>query len=155
MGTVKDQLRTDLVAAMRARDELAKTTLRMAIGAIQKAEVAGDTARDLSADEELALLTKEVASRRDSAAAYTDGGRPELAAKELAEIEILQRYLPQPLTADELSALITKHITAVAEQIGTQPTMKQMGQVMKAVTAEAAGRAQGQEIADRVKQALT
>ncbi len=155
MGTVKELLRKDLVTAMRNRDELAKSTLRMAIGAIQKAEVAGEKARELSADEELALLAKEVASRRDSAAAYTDGGRPELAAKELAEVEILLAYLPQPLTAQELDAVVSKHVAAVAEQIGARPTVKQMGLVMKAVSAEVAGRAPGQEVAGKVKQALS
>lgn len=154
MGAIKEQLRRDLTAAMRNHDELAKSTIRMAIGAIQKAEVAGETARELSADEELGLLAKEVASRRDSAAAYTDGGRPELAAKELAEVEILQRYLPRDLTEAEVDDIVAQAVAAVAAELGTQPTMRQMGAVMKIVTGKVAGRAPGQLVASRVKRVL-
>jgi uncharacterized protein YqeY len=154
MGALKERLRTDLVAAMRAHDELAKTTLRSAIAAIQVAEVAGETARDLSDDEELAVVTAQVASRRDSAEAYTAGGRPELAQRERDEIAILQTFLPAPLTADEIDSIVAEEIARVAAETGTSPTMRDMGRVMKGVTARVAGRAPGSEVAAKVKRSL-
>ncbi len=153
MAELKDQLKTDLVAALKAHDELRKTTLRSAIAAIGVAEVAGEAARELSADEEQAVVNAQVRSRQDSAQAYTDGGRPELAAKELAEVEILQAYLPAPLTTDELAAMVAEEIAAASVD-GQAPTMKQMGLIVKAVGARSQGRAQGGTIAGLVKQAL-
>lgn len=154
MGALKEQLRKDLVAAMRAKDELVKSTLRMAIAAIQNAEVAGDTARELSEDEELALVNKEVASRRDSAEAYLDGGRPELAERELDEVKVLLAYLPAPLTTEEIDEIVATEVAAVAQELGAAPTMRDMGRIMKSVTAKVSGRAPGGEVADKVKHAL-
>ncbi|WP_028708458.1 GatB/YqeY domain-containing protein [Propionicicella superfundia] len=155
MGALKDRLRTDLVAAMRAKDEIAKTTLRSAIAAIQNAEVAGDTARDLSEDEELAVVNGQVTSRRDSAEAYTAGGRPELAERELAEVEILLDYLPAPLTDAEVEAIVSEEVARAAEESGAVPTMRDMGRIMKAVTARVSGRAPGAEVAAKVKRTLS
>ena len=85
MAELKDRLKADLVTAMKARDEAAKSNLRMAIAAIGVEEVAGEQARALTEAEEQAVLTKEVSKRRDSAQAYADGNRPELAERILAE----------------------------------------------------------------------
>ena len=154
MAAIKERLRADLTAAMRAKDELSKSTLRMAIGAIQKEEVAGDTARELTEPEELAIVTKEVASRRDSAEAYQAGGRPELAERELAEVEVLLEYLPEPLTEDELDRIVATAIERFTADTGGAPTMRDMGRIMKPVTAEVAGRAPGAQVAAKVKSAL-
>ena len=155
MSELKDRLQADMVAAMKAHDELTKSTLRMAVAAIKNEQVAGAEARELSDDEVLAVLNREVSKRRDSAEAYTAGNRPELAAKELAEIEVLQRYLPAALTDAELDAIVAEEVAAAAAQLGAAPTMKQMGLVIKAVNARAAGRAQGAVVAAKVKAALS
>lgn len=155
MSELKDTIQADMVAAMKAHDELTKSTLRMAVAAIKNEQVAGSEARELSDDEVLAVLNREVAKRRDSAEAYTAGHRPELAEKELAEIEVLQRYLPAALTDAELDAIVAEEVAAAAAGLGAAPTMKQMGLVIKAVNARAAGRAQGATVAAKVKAALS
>jgi uncharacterized protein YqeY len=154
MSEFSDRLQADLVAAMKAHDELTKSTLRMAVAAIKNEQVAGKEARELSDAEVLGVLNREVAKRRDSAEAYTAGNRPELAEKELAEIEVLQRYLPAALTDAELDAIVTEEVAAAAAQLGSAPTMRQMGLVIKAVNARAAGRAEGATVAAKVKAAL-
>ena len=94
MSTLKDRLETDLRAAMKARDELVTSTLRMALAAVRNAEVAGKQARELDDTEVLAVLTKEAKKRREAATAFADAGRAELADKERAEEQVLERYLP-------------------------------------------------------------
>ncbi len=91
MSTLKDRLKSDLRTAMKARDELITSTLRMALTAVRNAEVAGKQARELSDDEVLAVLTKEAKKRREAATAFADAGRAEQAAKERAEEEVLDR----------------------------------------------------------------
>ncbi|MGC4152507.1 MAG: GatB/YqeY domain-containing protein [Propionicimonas sp.] len=154
MAGLKDRLKADRIVAMKARDEIAKNTLGMALTAIQLEEVAGEVARELSDDEVLKVLTREVAKRKDSAQAYTDGRRPELAEKELAEATVLQAYLPAALTEEELDALVAEEVAAAAAALGEAPTMKQMGQVIKAVNARAQGRAEGAVVAAKVRGAL-
>jgi len=154
MSELSDRLQTDLVTAMKAREVLTLSTLRMAIAAIRNEQVAGKQARVLSEAEVVTVLNREVAKRRDSAEAYTAGQRPELAAKELAEIEVLQRYLPTALTDSELDAIVAEEVSAAAADLGGAPTMKQMGLVIKAVNARAAGRAEGAKVAAKVKAAL-
>lgn len=153
MGALKEQLRADLVVAMKARDEAAKSNVRMALAAIMNEEVAGKQARELTDDEELRVITREVNKRKDSAQAYAEGGRPELAAKEAGEAEFLSQYLPAQLGDDEISAIVDARIAELAAG-GEAPTMKQMGQVMKAVTAEIAGRADGRRVSEIVRAAL-
>ena len=154
MAALKDRLKADRVAAMKARDQVAKDTLAMALTAIQLEEVAGDAARELSDDELLAVLTREVAKRKDSAQAYAAGHRQDLVDHELAEADVLQAYLPARLTEAEVDALVADEVTAAAQALGSQPTMRQMGQVIKAVNARAQGRADGSAIAAKVKAAL-
>ena len=154
MSELSDRLQTDMVTAMKARDAATLSTLRMAIAAIRNEQVAGKEARVLSEVEVVGVLNREVAKRRDSAEAYTAGNRPELAAKELQEVEVLQRYLPTALTDDELDVIVAEEVSAAAASSGGAPTMKQMGLVIKAVNARAAGRAEGAKVAAKVKAAL-
>lgn len=150
MGALKDQLKADLTAAIKARDDEAKSNLRMTLGAIGAEEVAGDAKRELSDDEELAVVNREVRKRKDSAEAYRQGGREELALKEEAEANWLSRYLPAPLTESEIAGMVAEEVAKLDE-----PSMKQMGQVIKAVNARAAGRADGSVIATLVRAALS
>jgi uncharacterized protein YqeY len=150
MTTLKDQLRTDLTAAMKSRDELRSATLRMALTAITNEEVAGSVARQLSDAEIVTVLTREVKKRREAAEAFAGAGRPEQAERERAEGEVLTAYLPQQLTDEELSALVAE---AVAETGAAGP--KAMGQVMKVLTPKIAGRAEGARVAAAVRSALS
>lgn len=154
MGSLETQLHDDMVAALKAHDRDRVTTLRMAIGALKNEKVAGKVARELSDADEVAVLQREVAKRRDSAQAYTDGKRPELAAKELAEAELITAYLPAALTEAELDALVAAEAAVLSATLGARPSMKQMGLLIKAVQARAAGRADGGTIAAKVRAAL-
>jgi uncharacterized protein YqeY len=152
--TLKERLRADLTAAMKARDELLKSTLRMTLTAIGNAEVAGTEARRLDDDEVLKVITKEAKKRAESAEAFAAAGRDELAAQERAEGEILARYLPTQLTDDELAEIARTAVAEAAAELGEQPGPRQMGQVMKRATAAAAGRADGGRVAAAVKALL-
>ena len=154
MAAIKDRLKTDLVAAMKAHDENRKSTVRMALAAIANEEVAGKSARDLSEAEEQAVLAREVAKRKDAAEAYTAGNRPELAEKELSEAALLAGYLPRQLTEAEIAALVDEEVAAATATLGDKPTMRQMGLVMKAVTPRIAGRGDGKTAAALVRAAL-
>lgn len=153
MAALKDQLKADLVVAMKAHDDAAKSNVRMALAAIANEEVAGKQARELTAEEEIRIVNREVNKRKDAAQAYADGNRPELAAKETAEAEFLSKYLPAQLSDAEIQAIVDDEITA-ASAGGEKPTMKQMGAVMKAVNVRVAGRADGSLVAQKVKDAL-
>jgi len=150
MAALKDQLRSDLTAAMKARDEVRTRTLRMALTAVSNAEVAGATARELSDDEVLKVLTREAKRRREAADAFATAGRTEQAAAEQAEGEVLDGYLPAQLGDDEIAAIVTAEI----EQSGAAGPGA-MGQVMKAVTPRIAGRADGGRVAAEVRRQLT
>ncbi len=154
MSTLKEQLRSDLTAAMKARDELVKSTLRMTLTAIGNAEVAGAEARELSDDEVLAVIRKEAKKRAESAEAFSGAGREELAAQERAEGEVLARYLPAQLSDDELAEIARAAVEQTAAELGERPGPRQMGQVMKNATAAAAGRADGRRLAAAVKPLL-
>lgn len=150
MAALKDTLRADLTTSMKARDTFRTGVLRMVLSAIQTEEVAGTSARELSAEEELAIVGREVRKRKESAELYTQGNRPELAAKELEEVELLSTYLPAGLSEAELDAIVAEEVAAAGEGV----SMKQMGQIIKAVNARAKGRAEGGVIAAKVKAAL-
>lgn len=154
MAAIKNRLKTELVVALKAHDELRKSTVRMALAAIANEEVAGKAARALSDAEEQAVLARELAKRKDSAEAYAAGNRPELAEKELAEAAMLSEYLPQQLTEAEIGAIVNEEVAAVTATLGEKPTMRQMGQVMKGVTPRIAGRGDGKTAAALVKAAL-
>jgi uncharacterized protein YqeY len=145
-----ERLRSDLTTAMKSRDTLVTSVLRMTIAAVKEAAVAGDSARELSDDEVLAVITREAKRREEAATAFADGGRDDRAAAELAERDVLARYLPAPLTEGELAALVEEELAA-----GGFDSPKQMGQAMKAVNARVAGRADGKTVASLVKARLT
>lgn len=149
MTELKAKLRTDLTAAMKGRDELVTATLRMALTAVGTEEVAGKEARELSDAEVVQVLTREAKKRREAAEAFENGGRPEQAAREKAEGEVLARYLPAQLSDEELTALVAQ---AIAETGAEGP--KGMGLVMKALNPKVAGRAEGGRVAAAVKSAL-
>ncbi len=146
---MKDRLRSDLTAAMKARDEVTMRTLRMALTSVTKEEVAGSSARELSDDEVLAVLTREAKRRREAADAFAAAGREEQAAAERAEGAVLDAYLPAQLTDAELGELVA---AAIDETGASGP--RAMGQVMKAVTPRVAGRAEGARVAAEVRRRL-
>jgi uncharacterized protein YqeY len=152
MGSVaelKDRLRADLNTAMRARDQVRMRTLRMALTSITNEEVAGTSARDLSDEEIVKVLTREAKKRREAAEAFGAAGRDEQAAAERAEGDVLAGYLPAQLGDDELAALVS---TAIAATGATG--MRDMGQVMKVLTPQVAGRADGARVAAEVRRRL-
>src|ERR1700741_3293979 len=112
MGTLKDTLTTDMRSALKGRDEVTTSTLRMALAAVGTARVAGEVKRELSDDEVLAVLAKEAKKRREAATAFADAGRAEQAAKETAEGEVLARYLPRQLGDAELAELVAGALSA-------------------------------------------
>ena len=147
MPELKSRLRADLNAAMKARDELTTATLRMALTAVSTEEVAGKQSRELSDDEVLKVLAREGKKRREAAEAYDGAGRAELAERERAEGEVIDRYLPRQLDDAELSDLVR---AAVAEA-GVAPNL---GAVMKLVQPRVAGRADGRRVSDEVRRQL-
>ncbi|AJW42255.1 GatB/YqeY domain-containing protein [Rhodococcus sp. IEGM 1401] len=154
MSELKARLRTDLTAAMKAKDKLRLATLRMILAAIQTEEVSGKEAHDLTDDDVLKVLAKEAKKRGESAEIYTQNGRGELAANERAEAQIIDEYLPTPLTDEELANIVDTAIAQVAEDLGERPAMKQMGQVMKIASGLAAGKADGSRLSKAVKDRL-
>ncbi|WP_182359028.1 GatB/YqeY domain-containing protein [Tomitella gaofuii] len=154
MGELKDQIRGDLTASMKAKDPLRTGTLRMVLSAVQAEEVAGKEARTLTDDEVLKVIAKESKKRLEAAQVFDDAGRAELARKERAEEEILAAYLPRQLDDDELGRVVDEAVAEVREQLGAEPGMRQMGQIMKAATARAAGRADGSRLSSVVKSRL-
>lgn len=144
-----EQIQADLTAAMKARDQLTTSVLRLALAAIKEARVSGEGAHDLSDDEVLAILSREAKRRDEAAAAFAEGGRTESADKERAEHAILARYLPAPMTDEDLAALVDD---ALAE--GGFESPAQMGLAMKAAVAKVAGRADGKAVSALVKARL-
>jgi uncharacterized protein len=149
VNELKERLRADLNAAMRARDQVRLRALRMALTSITNEEVSGDTARELSDDEIVRVLTREAKKRREAAEAFESAGRADQAAAERAEGVVLADYLPAQLTDDELAGIVS---AAIAE---TQAAgMPAMGKVMKTVTPRVAGRADGARVAAEVRRQL-
>jgi uncharacterized protein YqeY len=151
MSALKDRLRADLTTAMKARDELRSSTLRMVLTSITNAEVAGKEARELSDDDILGVLSSEAKRRREAATAFTEGGRTEMAAKEAAEGEVIAEYLPTPLTEAEIAELVT---AAIAQTGAADEGMRAMGKVMGVVTPQVKGRADGGVVAAEVRKQL-
>jgi uncharacterized protein len=149
MPTLKDQLRSDLTTAMKARDETRTRTIRMALTSISNEEVSGAAARDLSDDEVIKILAREAKRRREAAAAFADAGRADQAAAERAEEQVLAVYLPAQLGDDELAAMVA---AAIAETGASGPAG--IGQVMKVITPRIGGRAEGSRVAALVRSQL-
>lgn len=151
VSDLKDRLRTDLTAAIKSRDEVRSSTLRMALTAITNAEVAGKSARELTDEDVVGVLAAEAKKRREAAEAFDDAGRDESAAKERAEAEVLADYLPAPLTDDEVRALVASTI----DSLGVRGEgMKAMGRVMGVLTPQVKGRADGGTVAAEVRRQL-
>ena len=151
MTDLKATIVSDMTAAMKARDKNTVGALRMLKAAIQTEEVSG-TKHELSDEEVLRVIEREVKKRRESAQMYTDNNRPELAEKELAEAEVFSRYQPKQLDDAELSALVDESVAEVAGDEGA--SMKIMGQVMKSAKEKAAGRVDGKRLSEAVKARL-
>jgi uncharacterized protein YqeY len=149
VNELKERLRSDLTDAMRARDQVRLRTLRMALTSITNEEVSGHAVHELSDDDILKVLTREAKKRREAAEAYEAAGRTDQAEAERAEGEVLAGYLPAQLTDAELTALVS---AAIAETGATG--MPGMGKVMKAVTPQVAGRADGARVAAEVRKQL-
>ena len=151
MATLKERLRTDLTAAMKARDDVRSSTIRMVLTAITNAEVAGKEARELSDDEVIGVLSTEAKKRREAATAFDDGGRAEMADKERAEAAVIADYLPEQLGHDEIVRLVT----AAIDELGVREDgMRAMGRVMGVLTPQTKGRADGGAVAAVVREQL-
>ena len=145
--TLRERLQDDTTAAMRSGDSLRRDTLRMVQNAIYNIEKAKKVT--LTEDEILGVVVREVKTRRESVDAFRKGGREDLAAKEEAEIAILQEYLPQPMTGDELRALVVEGIAATGAS-----SARDMGKVMGWLSPKIRGRADGKVASGLVAQSL-
>jgi uncharacterized protein YqeY len=144
-----DRLREDLTAAMKRRDGLATSALRMALAGIKEAAVSGKEARVLDDDEIIKVLAKQVKKREESAEAFRSADRPDRADRELAEAGVLSVYLPAALSPEELEVLVAEVLSE-----GGFSGMAAMGPAMKAVTAKVAGRADGKIVSAMVRERL-
>ncbi|WP_375431025.1 GatB/YqeY domain-containing protein [uncultured Friedmanniella sp.] len=148
---LKDRLRTDLTAAIRGRDKVRSGTIRMVLSAISAAEVAGTEAVSLSEPQVLDVVIREAKKRREAEEAFLAAGRSELADKERAEAAVLADYLPQALSAAEVTAIVQ----AAIEQTGAAALgLKAMGTVMGVVTPQTKGKADGGSVAAEVRRQL-
>lgn len=152
MASLKDTLKSDLTAAMKAGDETGRSTLRMALAALTNAEVAGDEAVELTDDQVMAVLQAEAKKRAEAAEIYAGAGRTEAAQKERDELAVLERYLPAAMSEDEIRAIVAEEVAAAAAAGNAGP--KAMGLVVKAVRARVGSGADGSVVANLVKAAL-
>jgi uncharacterized protein YqeY len=151
MAELKDRLRTDLTASIKARDELRSSTLRMVLTAVTNAEVAGKEHRELTDDDVLGVLTSEGKKRREAAEAFADAGREAQAEKERAEAAVIAEYLPEQLSSAEIEQLVTETI----DELGVRADgMRAMGRVMGVLTPKTKGRADGGALAGVVRAQL-
>ncbi|MCW2780493.1 MAG: glutamyl-tRNA amidotransferase [Marmoricola sp.] len=151
MSELKERLRTDLTAAIKAQDKVRSSTLRMVLTAVTTAEVAGKSSRELSDDDVLGVLISEGKKRREAAEAFDAGDRPEMAAKERAESEVLADYLPQQLSNEEVAALVAETISSVG---AAEEGIRAMGKVMGALQGKVKGKADGSFVAAEVRRQL-
>lgn len=147
---LKETLRTDLTEAIRSRDELTSGTIRMVLTAITNEEVSGKSARELSEAEVITVLSREAKKRREAAEAFETGDRPEKAALERAEGEVIAKYLPEQLSDEKLRQMIAE---AIAETGASGPAG--MGLVMKVLSPKIAGKADGGTVSAAVREALS
>jgi uncharacterized protein len=146
--TLQNRLQQDMQAAIRERDELRRDTLRMVVSAAYNAQK--QAGRELTDEEVIGVLAREVKTRRESVEAFTAGGRSAAAAKEQAEIAIISAYLPEQIGADELAQLVAN---AVEESGATSP--RDMGKVMAILMPRIKSRADGKQVSALVAQELT
>jgi uncharacterized protein len=150
MPELKQRLRDDLTASMKARDEVRTRTLRMALTSVANEEVAGAAARELTDEEVLKVLVKEAKKRKDAAEAFAAAGRETQAAAERAEGDVLAAYLPAQLSDEDLAEIVADAI----DETGASG-MSAMGQVMRVATQRVAGRAEGARVAAEVRRRLS
>jgi uncharacterized protein YqeY len=147
--SIKENLRSDLTEAIRGRNEIVSSTIRMVLTAITNEEVAGKEARVLSDDEIITVLSREAKKRREASEAFENAGRADKAALEKAEGEVIAKYLPTQLSVDEIKKLIADAVTSTG---AAGPA--DMGRVMGAVKPLIAGKADGSIVSTLVKEAL-
>jgi uncharacterized protein YqeY len=145
--SLKEQIQTELTAAMRSGDALRRDVLRMVTSAAYNLEKRQQ--KPLSDDELLGVLSREVKTRRESVEAFRKGGREELATKEEAEIAIIQEFLPQALSEEEIRSLVDEAIAATGAS-----SARDMGKVMGWLAPKTRGRADGKHVSELVAQAL-
>ena len=151
MSTLKDRLRADLTTAIKAREEVRSSTIRMVLTAITNAEVAGKEARELSDDDVIGVLSSEAKKRKEAALAFDEAGRDAMADKERAEAEVIADYLPAGLSDEEVAEIIS---AAIAQTGAAGEGMKAMGKVMGIVQPQVKGRADGSAVAAEVRRQL-
>ncbi|HSP15451.1 MAG TPA: GatB/YqeY domain-containing protein [Thermoanaerobaculia bacterium] len=147
MGKLTEQVRTDLTESMKARSAERTSTLRMLQSAFKYEQI--EVGHELSDEEAMAVVRKSLKQRHDSVEQYTKGNRPDLAAKEQAEIEILKAYMPPELSEAELETGLREIIASTGAQ-----SKKDLGKVMKEATAKYKGRAEGKKIQEIVSRLL-
>ena len=147
MGKLTEQVRADLTESMKARTAERTSTLRLLQAAIKNEQI--NVRHELSDEEAMAVIRKGIKQRQDSVEQYTKGNRPELAAKEQAEMEILKTYMPPELSDAELESGLRDIITSTGAQ-----SKKDLGKVMKEATARYKGRAEGKKIQEIVARLL-
>jgi uncharacterized protein YqeY len=152
VSTLKETLQSDLQEATKSRETLRMGTLRMVLAAITTEEVSGKVAKQLTDADVITVLNREAKKRKEAALAYDEASRPELAATERDELEIINSYLPPALDESELAQIIADAVAQAASQGQTGPAA--MGAVMKVVTPAVSGRADGAAVAAAVKTAL-
>ena len=151
MSDLKERLRTDLTASMKARDALRSSTLRMLLTSITNAEVAGKEQRELSDDDIVGVLSTEAKKRREAADAFAAADRADSAEKERAEAAIIADYLPEQLDDAEISRLVSETIASLG---AAGDGMRAMGKVMGALQPRVKGRADGAAVAAEVRRQL-
>ena len=154
MSELKETIRADLKTAMKAKEKQRTSAIRALLAAIQAEETNGSR-HELEDADILKVIAREIKKRRESAEVYEDNGRPELAEAELAEVPFFEAYQPRQLDESELKVLVKESIAEVEAENGEAPTMKQMGAVMKAANAKAAGQADGKRLSAEVKSQLS
>jgi len=146
--SLTEQLKNDMKTAMKARDKIRLSVVRMLRAELQKAELAKK--EDLSAEEELTVITRMAKQRRESIVAFEDGGRTELADKEKAELKVLEAYLPEQMSRDEVVELTKKIITEVGAAAKSD-----MGKVMGKLMPQLKGKFPGKEVRPIVDELLS
>lgn len=153
MSQLKETIRADLKTSMKAKEKQRTSAIRSLLAAIQAEETAG-ARHELTDEDVIKVIAREIKKRRESAEVYADNGRPELAEAELVDIPFFEAYQPAQLSDDELAQLVDAAVAQVADESGEPASMKQMGAVMKAANAAAAGRADGKRLSEAVKARL-
>jgi uncharacterized protein YqeY len=145
--SLTDQLQADMKIAMKARDKLRLSTIRMILTDLKNEQI--ERRRELDEAEELAVLDRQARRRRESIKAYRDGGREDLADSEAAELEIIKEYLPKPLTAEEVESMVK----AIIDEVGAT-SKRDFGKVMKTIMPKVKGRFPGKEVQPIVNRLL-